>query len=244
MIEPNKAAELDKKIKGSNEFRIYNRLIYLSDIFYIFNRNYNEFQRLLMIYGTPQAILQFFDDEKRDEFHIINNELNRCFHNYVASSQTLAEHTRIIIRESYKNSEFMNEYQERVDYSFKCNPVSVFIKDLRNFTLHYSLPITLPQVEFSQDLKTKRQTASSKAVLQKDSLLHDYKWDSISRHYLDGFSEEIDLMGVINQHHEIFLSFYEWLFNRLKEIHAPELNWLENETAELHRLVNLIYKLP
>ena len=104
---------IDKEIRVSNALRIYCRLIYLTDVFHIFERNYYDFNKLLMAYNTPQAILAFFGDEDKDDFHLINNELNRYFHNYVTSAQTLAAHTRIMIERNYKNLEFINEYHKK-----------------------------------------------------------------------------------------------------------------------------------
>lgn len=182
--------------------------------------------------------------KKKDDFHLLNNELNRYFHNYVASAQTLADHTRIMVRAVYRNSEFINEYQARIDNSFTSDPVSVFVKDLRNFTLHYALPATFSQIQFSEDPQTKQQTITSKALLGKQSLLYGYKWKLASKEYLAEAPDEIDLLDLINKHHNKFVSFYDWLINRLKDIHASELEWLQNKSSELGKILEDIYKLP
>ena len=58
------------------------------------------------------------------------------------------------------------------DETFKNNPLPVFVKDLRNYTLHYALPATFAQMEVSQDAQTKKQIITTHAFLNKKSLLH------------------------------------------------------------------------
>jgi hypothetical protein len=242
MDEMDKANAIENEIKESNAFRVYHRLIYLTDVFHIFERNYSEFQKLLTAYKTPLAILPFMSDDKREEFRFINNELSRFFHNYITSAQTLAEITRIMIREVYKDSDFLNEYQARVDNSFKNNPISVFMKELRNYTLHCALPATFSQFQISQDPETKQQITTSHALLHKESLLHGYKWEPLAKHYLAEAPNEIDLLDLINMHHSIFVSFYDWLINRIKDIHNTELDWLLNKQEELRKIIYPIFE--
>jgi hypothetical protein len=244
MNESDEANTIDDEIRGSNALRIYNRIVYLHDVFYIFQRNHSEFQKLLAAFYTPKVILPFFDREKRDDLHLLINELARHFHNYVTSAQTLATHTRIMIKAAYGNSEFIDEYQVRKDITFKDDPLSVFVQDLRNYTLHYSLPATFSQIQLSQDPQTKQQTTTSRALLEKESLLQGYKWKPASRKYLSGTPDEIDLMDLINKHYNKFVSFYDWLNNRLNDNHATELKWLENKTSELRKILDPIYKQP
>ncbi len=244
MNEMDKADSIDKEIRGSNALRIYNRLIYLTDVFHIFERNYSEFQKLLTAYNTPLAILPFMGDDKREEFRFINNELSRYFHNYITSAQTLADITRNMIREVYKNSDFINDYQARVEDSFKNNPISVFVKELRNYTLHYALPATLSQFQVSQDPETKQQITTSHALLHKESLLYGYKWEPAAKHYLAEASNDIDLLDLINTHHSIFVEFYDWLINRITDIHTTELDWLQKKTAELRKIIDPIFEQP
>jgi hypothetical protein len=241
MNGPDKAVALDQEIRGSDALRIYNRLVYLSDVIHLYQRNYYEFQKLLTAFNTPEAILTFMGDDKRDDLHLLINELNRYFLNYVTSAQTLKDHCRIMIKATYKNQEFMDEYQAKIDQTFTNNPLSVFVQDLRDYTLHYALPATISQIQFLRDPQTKQSSASSRALLDKKSLLYGYKWQSASKKYLAESPEEIDLLDLINKHHNKFVLFYDWLLNRLKSIHAIELEWLEKKTEELQKMFAPIY---
>ena len=95
--------------------------------------------------------------------------------------QTLATHTRLMIRDAYRNSEFINEYQIRIDNTFSNDPISVLVKEIRNYILHYSLPVTFSKLIFSQDLQTKEQKTISKVLLEKRSLLDGYKWEPAAK---------------------------------------------------------------
>jgi hypothetical protein len=244
MNETDKANALDKEIKESEAFRIYNRLIYLKDVFYIYERNYYEFEKLLTAFNAPQVILPFFDEEKRDGFHLLINELNRYFHNYVTSATTLKDHARIMVREAYKETGFIYEYQTRIDDVFKKDPMSVFVQDLRDYTLHYTLPATISQIQLSQNPQTKQQELTCRALLGKESLLQGYGWNTVSKEYLAEAPDEIDLLVLTNNHHDKFVSFYTWLINRLNDIHATELEWLHNKTNELRKILEPIRKQP
>ena len=102
------------------------------------------------------------------------------------------------------------------DETFKNNPLPVFVKDLRNYTLHYALPATFAQMEVSQDAQTKKQIITTQAFLNKKSLLHGYDyWKPESKKYLSEPGDEIDLLDLINKHHNIFTIFYDWLIYRL-----------------------------
>jgi hypothetical protein len=149
-----------------------------------------------------------------------------------------------MIREAYKNSEFINEYQERIDDSFTNDPISVFVKDLRNYTLHCSLPATFSQIQLSQDPQTKQQITTSRALLDKESLLHGYRWEPASKEYLAEAPNEIDLLDLISKHHNKFVQFYDWLINRLKVIHVTELEWFQNKTNELRKILEPLYEQP
>jgi hypothetical protein len=242
--ETDKANEIDKEIRESDALGIYNRLMYLNNIFYIYERNYFEFEKLLTAFHTPQIILPLFDEEKRDDFHLLINELIRYLHNYVTSAATLKDHARIMIRAAYKNSEFLAEYQTKIDNVFTNDPISVFVQDLRNYTLHCALPATFSQIQFLQDQKTKQQIPITRALLDKDSLLHGYKWKPASKEYLAEAPDEIDLLVLLNTHHDKYVSFYDWLINRLKDIHGDELEWLQKKTNELSKILEPIYKQP
>ncbi len=237
MNEPDKASGIDIEIKESNAFRIYNRIIFLKDVFYIFDRNYSEFGKLLKAFNTPETILPFFDENKRNEMHLLINELIRHFHNYVTSAQTLVTHTRIMIRESYKNTEFINEYQTRIEKTFTNDPISVFVKDLRNYTLHHALPATFSQIQLSPN----PQEITSRALLIKESLLHGYRWEPASKEYLAVAPSEIDLLELIDKHHEKFATFYDWLLNRLNDIHSVELEWLQKKNQEMWEILDHFY---
>jgi hypothetical protein len=243
MNETDKANEIDKEIRESNALRIYNRIRYLQNVFYIYERNYKELETTLTTFRTPEIIIPFFDEKKGDDFNILINELRRYFHNYVASAATLRSHAQIIIPEAYNPSEFFTEYQNKVDIEFKYEPLSVFVQDLRNYTLHRSLPATYSQIQFHQNEQTKQSMPTARAYLDKESLLQGYdKWTRASKKYLAEAPDEIDLSDLINNHHDKFASFYNWLNNRLNEIHSDELLWLQTKSNELRMILEPIFK--
>jgi hypothetical protein len=122
--------------------------------------------------------------------------------------------------------------------------MSVFVQDLRDYTLHYTLPATISQIQLSQNPQTKQQELTCRALLGKESLLQGYGWNTVSKEYLAEAPDEIDLLVLTNNHHDKFVSFYTWLINRLNDIHATELEWLHNKTNELRKILEPIRKQP
>jgi len=77
---------------------------------------------------------------KLDDAHI---EIVRLFHNFLASAKALVDHTRILVETLYSvGHPFRAEYDERKNRQFRDSNLSHFVHDLRNYTVHCSIPIT------------------------------------------------------------------------------------------------------
>lgn len=84
------------------------------------------------------------DDAAQEAFF---DEFDRLLHNVVAASGTLIDHSRVVARR-YEGTPFYDEYIRRVA-EIGALPAAKFVKDLRNYMLHQSLPAPYSRVDLS-----------------------------------------------------------------------------------------------
>ncbi|HLC03070.1 MAG TPA: hypothetical protein VJK02_08545, partial [Anaerolineales bacterium] len=118
------AYQLEQEIRNSEAFLIQNRLIYLTDVFFVFGRNYHRLHQLLEAFSSPEAMMPIWDVDRRSDLRLAINELLTYLHNYLASAKTLVDHTRVMMNHAYEHHDFLGEYQSRVEADFTTDPLS------------------------------------------------------------------------------------------------------------------------
>ena len=232
-MKNEEASEIENEIQNSNAKKIYERILYLIDVYKIQEINFINLQKILMAFNSPESILQIWDIDKREVLDSAILELIRQIHNYLASVGMLIDHTRILIDEYYSQTDFYKEYQARKDNTFVRDMLSCFFHRLRNYILHISLPNPFSKIEMSIDPVSKKQITSSKVMIRKTDLLLWSGWTEEARKYLEGSPEELDLLIIFNLYHEKIKEFNNWLIGRLKTIHFDDLNWLREKSNQL-----------
>lgn len=218
---------LAEEVNKSNALRFEGRIVTLRMSFFVFHRNHEELKRFIGVRDSPQKMLELWDLKNRRKLEIFLNELLRLFQNYLASAMSLVEQTRIAIREWYEGTDFIKEYQGQINIRFKQNPLSNFIEDLRNYNLHYSLPITNATFSFQSDNTQKGSgTLDFSFVLVKEGLLIWSGWKK-GKEYLSKSSDDIDIGKLADEYHKQIADFHIWLVNQLQEIHKEDFMWLE-----------------
>jgi hypothetical protein len=167
------------------------------------------------------------------EFDEFLAEVYRLLHNFLAAAMTLRDHTRRL-RQQYPpaDSSFSAEYDSRVRTTFVESPLSVFIEDLRNYTLHRSLPFV--QGTLTRHLPTEAMTAT--AVLRKEPLQTWDRWRAGASSYLQEADGQIDLLEVVDSYSSAVDGFNIWFASVWRSWHAgafQELHTLENELKTL-----------
>ena len=156
-----------------------------------------------------------------DESEIIN--VMRFLHNYLASSKTLIDHCRLIVKSLCEKMPFYTEYGGRTNKCFVGNPLSHFVQDLRNFTLHRSIPLRGPTVARDFD-----GTISGYYKLDRETLSEWTKWTGPSKQYLAGVEVELRLHEIVSAYDALVSKFYCWLERRLREVFEVEIREEEN----------------
>jgi len=111
----NKSYELHRKLLDSPGMEFFNRMSIHSSTYNIFYVNVKELEKALKLIETPEVRLTFMSQENRDADRQLHSEVNRLFHNFLASAQTLVDHTRIFMKKHYIDESVGREYYNKID---------------------------------------------------------------------------------------------------------------------------------
>ncbi len=226
MTNEDELLALAKEVHASNALRYAGRIETLRINFFVFDRNYQELKKLINVKDNPRKMHELWDLRNRHQLETVINEVLRLLHNYLASAKSLVDQTRVVIRSWYKETVFLKEYNNQVNSRFKNNLITKFIEDLRNFNLHYSLPITNATFSIQLDKDTGQNTLTHSFVLVKSGLLEWSGWTKEGKAFLGELDDEIDIGNLVDKYYKQILDFHSWLVNRLQEIHKEDLAWL------------------
>jgi hypothetical protein len=218
--------ELSQELYNSDANKIPIRLESLSLNFYIFSRNYQEIKNFYEYVLSDDQKLRLSNLSNRNELHGAIYELARLLHNYLASASSLVDHTRVMISFWYKDTDFYHEYKSQVTSRFSKNPLTAFIEGLRNYSLHYSLPISTAVFLIKMVENDKGGSLECIFVLKK-SILSDWdSWDLKGKTFLNAADEEINIYHLVENYYQLIFDFHSWLYKRLRKIHSKELLWV------------------
>ncbi len=108
----------------------------------IFTGNYQQLREVLLHFHDPAQARSTLDIEGWSGFNFRLSETVRLFHNFVAGSQTLVEHTRIMMRHESIRPDAKSVYDLKIKETFAQNELAGFVKDLRNYFIHRGIPDT------------------------------------------------------------------------------------------------------
>lgn len=106
---------LTDQIRGSDAYQIQLRLQTLATNYYVFERNYQELMALIDEVENPISFSKVWAPDKNHVMQQVMRETARLLQNLVASAKSLVEHTRRLIREWYRDTDFFVRYQAKVD---------------------------------------------------------------------------------------------------------------------------------
>ena len=229
-----KFSDLISEYYESEALKIYFRLKVLDASYYVFEQNYGELMELLTKIREPANYEKLWNDKKGLDMHLL--ELTRLLHNLVASVMSLVEHTRIIINAHYKGTNFYDEYEKEKKNRFVNNRITGFVQELRNYTLHYGLPFATANLGLEVDPGTQETTFTNPITLDKARLLEWGGWtQKKGKPYLDAADDHIEIQIIMEEYSQAARDFQQWMWNRLQDIHADELKWLEKTKREIRK---------
>lgn len=206
-------AEAHQLVRCSRELRVVGR---------IYSMNAQELRESLTDFNTFPFALQLWSADNKHLFSEYYEEIIRSFHNFLASVGTLIDHYRAFVRRFYANHEFRSEHDRKVSEMFGSSPLAAFVKGLRNYMLHSGIPPTNARISQGPG------GVKSAVYLNVSELQKWDRWTSEARSYLLGSIPDIDLLDLIEEYDELIRAFYEWLDQRVQEIHRKALDEYEH----------------
>lgn len=157
-------------------------------------------------------------------------EAARRLCNYLSSITSLVDHTRNILR-NYDGSDFESMYKERVQ-SVKGLGESTFLKDLRNYTVHYRLP---PIGYIVSSTKIFDRNEPFIPLIYSGDLSDYHGWSKSSKQYMQDHFPEIELIPLVDTYAQSINDLYSWMFDQFDAIHGDDV--AESERIKL-RILN------
>ncbi|MCK8615778.1 hypothetical protein [Gordonia sp. C13] len=188
-----------------------------------------------------------------DEFE---HETVRLFHNYIASVATLRDIQRATHRKIWPDKPPKDErpkpddprtYWEMEVYSPKVvemfgNDDIQFLFDLRNCTVHHSVPMVSIGTNWSWGQNQPFVHANNVAL--KRSELDKYtKWTSASKRFLKSQHGDVDFLPLLEEYSKRAREFFQWFWEQIQEAVRLEVeeyyrkrsefdHWLSEEQAK------------
>jgi hypothetical protein len=227
MLSGREVIELHHRLESCEGTRVTKKIDAIRMSYEVFRKNYQRINVLLERYRSDTDFaLQLIEDtvSKNDFFTRITTDL----HNFLASVKTLVDHTRVIIREEYSETDFGNECEERKNQTFIGNNLVSFVQNLRNFALHKKLPITGARMTFSAD-----ESPSQDINLPINELIDWDGWNTPSQTFIEQSGNAIILKDILDEYVRISHDFYHWFFQRQLQFHNEALEELDEINSAL-----------
>ena len=173
-----------------------------------FTRNTTELIDLLnRAANLALALTLMNDDQQTDGFW---PELDQRLHNQLASTGTLIDHTRRLIN-CYRSDapSLATDYDTRKGSVIATNEAA-FLRDLRNYLLHYSLPAVVQTLTMGPGITRHAIKLSSTRLLEWD------RWNARARAYLSSFgAHDGPTLGAdVAAYANAMRGLFTWLFEQ------------------------------
>jgi len=212
-----------KRLSRIEHFAVSTRLL---------ERNAQELTAALHFLTDDDRSWPLSDIKRRADLDRAFEEILRLLHNFVAAAFTLVDHSRVLYGELYKDTGLFPGYRAEVDRRFASEPLVQFVQKLRQLAQHVRLPAVSYHLEARADPGIRRRLA-----LSKSDLLQFKGWTAPAKVYLAAAAEQIDLSEVVEAYVNQVRAFYEWMEQRQREIHAPDVAAVEKVQAEARALL-------
>lgn len=226
--------------RTSDGRKVFEDIDVLEAMFFVFKTNYNDLMSFSLSSTTSDRIRLMQSKSDYGEIRFITREMARLSINYLASAKTRVDLNRNLINRRYRGTLFFDEYKSEVESRFSNNPLSNFIEGLRNYSLHYSLPLSSLHigVGVSKDEIIQGDLGAGIFVLHKSELLKWSNWDK-GREFLKESEGDIILEEVVGLYYQQVSDFHQWMISRILELYADEIDSVKNVIDRVNLLKSL-----
>lgn len=220
--------QLSDELWEMPEYKLYRDLQGIDLSISTFHNNHVILDTFLTFLTSDERANQLFIVRNRDKFLEAGRHVVFCLHNYVASAQSLVDHSRNLYEGKINKSiQPFPGYSERVKKEFSADPLARFVICLRQYCQHYKAPnigvrTTNPDGRFVR-----------KVQLPLSSLLTFKGWNSEAKVYLSTIEDSVDIQQVATTYHDRVMAFHQWVQERYDEIYVEDFKRFREKEREL-----------
>ncbi|EAU53950.1 hypothetical protein SPV1_13167 [Mariprofundus ferrooxydans PV-1] len=189
--------------------------------------NLHEINEGLKLIENPEIGIRLMAQDNREAGDQAFREVNRLFHNLLASAKTLIEHTRIFMDKYYTGTSIHQAYSQKIRDDYANDELCRFIQDLRNYMLHQGLPHS--EMSLSAQRDGYIETTIS---LDVEKLKLWSRWSPKSKQYLLKSGKKIKVSTITGEYGNKINALNEWLHTHLHKYHEHELDELKSMRDE------------
>lgn len=183
-----------------------NRIGAFTNMHNIFQQNHLELKDLLI---RIQNDLQL----SKETIQLTWAHLEQRVFNYLSSAYARK------MMDFYKEKKIYLQYNEKINIIFKEDPLSQFIKKLRNYQIHNKItPMTFSYTTDSMSV----------VFLSRDLLENKNDWNEKAKEFIKKSRSEVGLLNVISEYTNKIDTFYTWLYEELGKYHQKDFKQKNN----------------
>ena len=202
----------------SNGWQAVNRIGILNENYHTLILNYNELKsEIINIQKSTNPFLLLFN----------NKNLNRYLFNFLASTTALIDSCRNTMK-FYKETDLYKTYEDNVKKLFAKNKEAVFIKDLRNYMMHFK--IIFPCL-----------SSNNKVSFEVYELNQYNKWTSLSKEFIQEQGKFVTIIPLIENYFKQLEPFYMEIYSKIIEFHQEDFKETMQLASEMGMSVPDIY---
>lgn len=179
----------------------------------VFLGNLAELVSLLEYAAAPSVGMELATGANLKRQREFNAQVAQRLHNYVAATSALVDHSRRLMQD---RSDSLTAEVDTKKTGLLAHPEVPFVKDLRNYMQHRSLPPVLLGTRM-YDLNTTAPRTESEVTLSAEDLLTWDRWSADSKAFLRAQNGAFALRPVVHTHGYEMFQFNSWLFDLLIE---------------------------
>lgn len=202
----------------------------------VFLGNLAELVRLLEYATDPSVGMELAIGANPKRQREFNAQVAQRLHNYVAATSALVDHSRRLMHERPKSLTAEVSSKKKV---LVAHPEVPFVKDLRNYMQHRSLPPVLHRTAM-YGLNTATPRSESEVTLSAVDLLTWDRWSAASKAFLRAHDGIFALRPVVHTHGYELFQFNSWLLELLIEENRSDLAAANELIVERNAVLNRV----
>jgi hypothetical protein len=243
-----KRLSMASKIELHPALNIELRLRELETSFNIFIGNSIELKKNLCIFDSYELSNEWYK-QKDDLWEEFVKDLNRLFHNYLASSVSFIEYLEYFKTIFEPKSDIEHEVSTRQKITFTESPFCCFVRKLRVYIIHHWLPKISAVEKWYHEPKGYEKFISLIEIHEVESYIKLQMQNKKGKRpdsyavkaleYIDSIREEpekLKISTIVEEYSRIVINFYIWIDQKTKKHFCKELSELSTLWKELSSL--------